>query len=142
MVPKFTVTKSAVVPLSRETTLAGSSSSLSIRRRVVTTGVVVISVDGEVDLATIGALRDGLSPHLTDPVTKLIVCDLSDVSFLACSGLSTLLDLQAALGARGARLSVVANNPAVLRPVTITGLRDVLGVSPSLSAALSQSIVE
>ena len=118
------------------------TSSLRIRRRAVTTGVVVVSIVGEVDLATVGMLRDGLSPHLSDPVTRLVVCDLSQVRFLACSGLSALLDIQAELGARGARLSVVANSPAVLRPVKITGLEEVLAVRPTVSSALRQSIVE
>lgn len=117
-------------------------SSLRIRRRVVTTGVVVVSVHGEVDLATVGTLRDSLSPHVTDPVTRLLVCDLTRVAFLACSGLSALLDVRSALEARGARFAVVANTPAVLRPVAVTGLRDTLSVRPTLAAALRQSIVE
>jgi len=103
---------------------------------------MVVSIAGEVDLATVGKLRDGLSPLLSDPATKLVVCDLTQVSFLACSGLSALLDIQALLGARGARLSVAANSPAVLRPVRITGLEEVLAVRPTVSAALRQSIVE
>jgi anti-anti-sigma regulatory factor len=56
--------------------------------------------------------------------------------------LSALLDMQAALGARGARLSVVASSPAVLRPVKITGLEEALAVQRTVSAALRQSIVE
>lgn len=118
------------------------TSSLRIRHRAVTPGVVVVSVVGEVDLATVGTFRDSLLPHLSDPVTRLLVCDLSRISFLACSGLSALLDLQAALGARGARLSVVANSAAVLRPVKITGLDEALAVQPTVSAALRQSIVD
>jgi anti-anti-sigma factor len=117
-------------------------SSLRIHRRVVTTGVVVVSVGGEVDLATVGSLRKNLAPLLSDSATRLLVCDMTQVGFLACSGLSALLDMRAEMAARGARFVVVANSPAVLRPVTITGLRDVLGVRPSLSAVLRQSIVE
>jgi anti-sigma B factor antagonist len=130
-----------VVPLSREATLAGSS-LLHVRRRTVTGGVVIVSIAGEIDLGTAHAFRDSLSPHLSDPATTLLVCDLSQVKFLACSGLSILVDARAALVARGARLSVVANNPAVLRPVTVTGLRDLLRVRPNLSAALTQSTVD
>ena len=117
-------------------------SSLRIRRRVVTTGVIVVSVDGEIDLATVSDLRDSLAPHLSDPATRLLVCDMTQVGFLACSGLSALLDVRAELEARGGRFAVVANSPAVLRPVTVTGLRDVLTVRPTLSAVLRQSIVE
>ena len=116
--------------------------SLRIRRRVVTTGVVVVSVKGEVDLATVDDLRGSLEPHLSDPTTRLLVCDLSQVGFLACSGLSTLLDVRAELEARGARFAIVANSPAVLRPVSVTGLTDVLSVRPTLSTVLRQSIVD
>lgn len=121
--------------------MAGSS-LLRIRRRAVTGGVSVISIAGEIDLATADALRDSLSPHLSDPAITVLVCDLSEVEFLACSGLSILLDAQSVLSARGARLSVVANSPAVLRPVVVTGLRDVLPVYPHVSAAITQSTVD
>lgn len=118
------------------------SSLLRIRRRAVTGGVSVVSIAGEIDLATADALRDSLSPYLSDPSVTLLVCDMSEVKFLACSGLSILLDAQATLSARGARLSVVANGPAVLRPVTVTGLGAVLRVQPHLSGVLTQSTVD
>lgn len=103
---------------------------------------MIVSVAGEIDLATVDVFRDSLSPHLSDPVTRLLVCDLSRVKFLACSGLSILVNARTALVARGAGLSVVANSPAVLRPVTVTGLRDPLRVRPNLSAALVRSTVD
>ena len=113
--------------------MAGSS-SLRIHRRTATSGTVVVVIAGEIDLATADAFRDSLSPHVADPATTLLVCDLSQVQFLACSGLSVLLDAQDALEARGAGLAVVADQPAVLRPVRVTGLGDVLRVHPSLAA--------
>ncbi|MGB3440322.1 MAG: anti-sigma factor antagonist [Actinophytocola sp.] len=118
------------------------SSLLSIRRRAVTGGVSIVSIAGEIDLATADAFRDSLSPYLSDPATTQLVCDMSQVKFLACSGLSVLLDVQSALSARGGQLSVVANGPAVLRPVKVTGLNKVLRVYPHLSAAISQSTVD
>lgn len=121
--------------------MAGSS-SLRIRRRTATSGTVIVAIAGEIDLATAGAFRDSLSPHVSDPATTLLVCDLSQVRFMACSGLTVLLDAQNALRARGARLSVIADHPAVLRPVRVTGLRDVLRVRPTLATALLQSTVD
>jgi anti-sigma B factor antagonist len=118
------------------------SQLLRIRRRAVTSGVVVVSISGEIDLATADEFRDALSSDLSDPAVSLLVCDLSQVEFLACSGLSILVDMRSALVARGARLYVVANHLAVLRPVTVTGLGDLLGLRPHLSAALSESTVD
>jgi anti-sigma B factor antagonist len=108
----------------------------------VTNGVVVVAVRGEVDLVTVGTLRDSLSSHATDPRTRLLVCDLTQVGFLACSGLSALLDTRAAMEARSARFAVVASTPAVLRPVAVTGLRERIPVLPTLAAVLRQSFVE
>jgi anti-anti-sigma factor len=122
--------------------MLADSSLLRIRRRSAPGGVSVVSVDGEIDLATANALSDSLSPYFSDPAVTRLVCDLSQVKFLACSGLSILLDAQAALTARGARLSVVAVSPAVLRPLAVTGLMERLRVYPSLTAALNQSMMD
>ena len=121
--------------------MAGSS-LLRVRRRETDGGVSILSVGGEIDLATADMFREGMAPYLSDPTTTLLVCDLSQVKFLSCSGLSILLDAQSTLAARGARLSVVANNAAVLRPVMVTGLSDVLRIQATLSAALTQSTVD
>lgn len=115
------------------------SSALRIHRRYVSGGFSIVSVGGEIDLATAHTLHDSLSPHLSDPGTTVLVCDLTQVKFLACSGLSILIDAHTTLTARGARLSVVAVSPAVLRPMTVTGLLDTLSVYPTLSTALAQS---
>jgi anti-anti-sigma factor len=101
--------------------------------------VSIVSVGGEIDLATAHLLHDSLSPHLSDPATTVLVCDLTQVEFLACSGLSILVDAHTTLAARGARLSVVAVAPAVLRPMTVTGLLGTLTVYPTLATALAQS---
>jgi anti-anti-sigma factor len=102
-----------------------------------TANATVATVAGEIDLANVLDFRAGLRPLLSDPPVGLFVCDMSRVSFVSCSALSVLLDARETLAARGARLRVVANGPAVLRPLAITGLRDVLPVSPDLASALS-----
>jgi anti-sigma B factor antagonist len=101
-------------------------------------GVVVVSVAGEVDLANADELRAAFAPCLADPAVRLVVCDLSRVTFLACSGLSALLDAQRTLALRDARIRVVAQNPAVIRPITVTGLSDTLPVSHDFTTALAR----
>lgn len=117
--------------------MAGTS-ALRIHRRYVAGGISIVFVSGEIDLATAPTLRDSLSPHLSDPGTATLVVDLTQVKFLACSGLSVLIEVQATLAARDARLCVVAISPAVLRPMTVTGLVHTMPVHPSLSAALAR----
>jgi anti-anti-sigma factor len=109
----------------------------TVRSRPAADGVVVVSVTGEIDLANADELRAAFAPSLADPAVRLVVCDLSRVTFLACSGLSALLDVRQALARRDARIRVVAQNPAVIRPITVTGLRDTLPVSKDFATALA-----
>lgn len=107
--------------------------TLGVRARVVATGVVTVTVAGEIDLANVGQLRDALSPLVADASVRLVVCDLSAVSFVSCSGLTVLLDAQQKLVERGALMRLVAASPAVLRPIRMTGLAQLLPVSTVVS---------
>lgn len=110
---------------------------LDIAVRPVRDGVVLVTVAGEVDMLTVFSLRVALGPPAADPAIRVLVCDLSRVSFFGCSGVTALLDTRAVMAKRDASLRLVAQGHAVLRPLTITGLRDVLPVSPDTRSALS-----
>jgi anti-sigma B factor antagonist len=116
--------------------LATPDPRLELRTHAPGAGVVVVSAEGEIDLANRDALAAALSPTAADPAVRLLACDLSGITFLACSGLSVLLDVKAELAARGAALRVVTADPTVLRMLDATGQRAVLDVRPELAAAL------
>ena len=101
-------------------------------------GVVVVSAAGEIDLANRDALAAALGPPAAEPAVRLLVCDLSAIGFLACSGLSVLLDVKAELAARGAALRVVTADPTVLRTLDATGQLAALDVWPDLTSALNR----
>ena len=120
----------------RRQRLDTSASRLALSTDLVADGVVVVAVDGEIDLANKDALAEALATVAADPGLRLLVCDLTTVSFLACAGVSVLVDTAAELDGRGALLRVVATDPTVLRVLDATGQRGPLGVRPHLSAAL------
>lgn len=109
---------------------------LDVGVRTVRDGVVLVTVSGEVDMLTVSSLRQALAPLAANPAVRVLVCDLSRVSFFGCSGVTALLDTRADMVERGASLRVVAQAHAVLRPLTVTGLLDVLPVSHDLRSAL------
>ncbi|MCA1655305.1 MAG: anti-sigma factor antagonist [Pseudonocardiaceae bacterium] len=109
---------------------------LDLHTRTMAGGAAVVSVAGEIDLANVADLRAALAAALADSGVQLLVCDLGRVSFLACSGLSALLDAKAALAERGGWIRLVATDPAVLRPLTMSGLLPTLPVSPDVITAL------
>lgn len=112
-------------------------SSLVMRTEQVCPGVVVVTADGEIDLSNRAELAGALAGASADPELKLLVCDLSKVTFLACTGVSALAELRSELDGRGAVLRVVTTDTVVLRVLEVTGQRELLGVRPHLSAALA-----
>ena len=58
---------------------------------------LVIGLEGEFDLASVETFEDGIAPLLN--AQRSVLVDLSRLSFMDSSGLSTLLRLQARLAA-------------------------------------------
>lgn len=110
---------------------------LDVRVRPVRDGIALVTVTGEIDIATVASLRSALSPPASDPAVRLLVCDLSLVSFMGCTAVSALLDIRRMLATREADLRLVADRLVVLRPLAMLGLLDVLPVSPDVTSALN-----
>jgi anti-sigma B factor antagonist len=98
-------------------------------------GIAVLSVSGEVDLATVPALEAGIDEALATKPTALII-DLSAVEFLASAGLQTLVTTQERLSSSG-QFAVVAEGAATSRPIQLTGLDEIFELYPTREEALS-----
>lgn len=96
--------------------------------------VTVIAVTGTVDMITSPKLETALTAAVTQAPEAIIV-DLSAVDFLASTGMGVLVAAHDALPA-GTRFAVVADGPATSRPLDLIGFAGVLGVVPTLDAAL------
>lgn len=95
-------------------------------------GIAIVTVHGEVDMASAPQLQSALE-KIQRGGTPMIV-DMSEVGFLGSAGLSVLLVISEAAEQNGLR--VVASE-AVRRPIELTGLDKLLAVYGSLDAALA-----
>ena len=94
---------------------------------VVTTGMTArVTTTGEVDSGSAPRLQAELDA-LLDSGTVEVVVDLDGVSFLDSAGLCVLAGTHRRAARTGARLRVLASSRAVIRPLQITGLWDLLG---------------
>jgi anti-sigma B factor antagonist len=93
----------------------------------------VVSVSGEVDLATSPELRDALNAALE--ASTQVVIDLSQVSFLDSTGLGVLVQAHQRAEAEGASLRLVVTESSVRRVIDVTGLSRVFSLHDSLGAA-------
>jgi anti-sigma B factor antagonist len=88
-------------------------------------GRQVVRVGGEIDMLTAPRLRDALSPVVGIPGSD-VVLDLDAVTFLGSNGLGVLVELSQQADAVGTKFRLVCANRTVSRPLTLTGLDQVL----------------
>lgn len=93
----------------------------------------VIAVSGALDMLTSPQLDAAISTSLQKSPSALIV-DLSDVDFLASSGMGVLVAARDKVNGR-IKFGVVANGPATSRPLKLVGLADMIGLYPTLDEA-------
>ena len=84
-------------------------------------GDLVLTVVGEVDIATIGELHRALERALRSAAPRIVV-DLSGVAFMDASGAALLLRYDALARAFGHSLVVVRGTPCVQRLLELTGV--------------------
>jgi anti-sigma B factor antagonist len=90
---------------------------------------------GEIDSSSAPTVRTRLDEVLGKGCTDLTI-DLSGVTFLDSAGLCVLAAAHRRATRSGVRLQVIATSRAVIRPMQITGLYDLLHVvSPESGAA-------
>ncbi len=86
----------------------------------------VISVCGEVDLATAPALRETLLPAIEQRTGRVVV-DLSEVSFMDSTGVHVLVEAHHRLTPQSRRLAIMCREHGqVHRLLLLTGLLDLL----------------
>ena len=100
-------------------------------------GIQVVSVRGEIDLATGPALERALFGLPHDGEASVIV-DLTNCSFMGSTGLNLLARTKRRFDRSGGQLAVVSANRSVLRVFDITGLDRVFAIYPSRAAALQR----
>ena len=101
-----------------------------VRRAAAT----VLSVRGEVDLATAPALRSAIT-RVVRTEQELLVIDLMAVTFLSSAGLLVLVE---ATEAGSPEVRVVAAGRVTHRPICLTGLDAILAMCETLADALAR----
>jgi anti-sigma B factor antagonist len=97
-------------------------------------GVNIAELTGEVDIASVPALREQLL-SLLRPGTSRLVIDLSKVSFCDASGLAVLVSTGRRARLLGGFLRLAAVSPQVGRVLNLAGLLRSFAIFPTVQAA-------
>ena len=101
-------------------------------------GAVVLTVSGELDMASTPAFKSAISEVLIGRPQAVIV-DLSEVGFLGSAGVSTLVQAREKIG-ESARFAVVAGGAENGRTIEMLNLTDLLSVHDGLDDALKSVV--
>ena len=96
----------------------------------------VISVSGELDLASSPALEEELE-RVAQSDAQLVVVDLRNLEFMDSTGLSVLVRAHQRASENGQRFGVVKGPQQVQRLLTLTGVADRLTLADSPDELLS-----
>jgi anti-sigma B factor antagonist len=98
-------------------------------------GHVLITVAGEVDIATAPRLRDRLAPLAAGG--RPVIADLTGVTFIDAAGLGVLAGAAGKAAASGGSLHVVTARPRVRRAFAVTGLDRTIPLARTRAEALA-----
>ena len=99
-------------------------------------GWTVVTVHGEIDVATSPTLRERLIDLVNGGATRLVL-DLEAVDFLDSTGLGTIVSLLKRVRTHGGDLRLVCTEARIRRLFEITGLEKAVPLHASLDDAIS-----
>lgn len=92
-------------------------------------GRSVLTVAGELDLDSVGALREPAEAELASGRVSAVALELADMTFIDSSGLALLVELRRLAGDAGVQFELVNLRPGPRRVIAIAGLSGTLGLS-------------
>jgi anti-anti-sigma factor len=95
---------------------------------------VVVSVSGELDMATARSMRDAVL-ELHDEGQRRVIADLGAVTFIDCQGLNTLVALDEEAHDHGWGFVVGERSWSVARLLALAGMGERFAPDPRASAA-------
>jgi anti-sigma B factor antagonist len=97
-------------------------------------GYRVLRPQGDLDVYTVGSLRDALGQMISDKTPKVVV-DLDGVPFMDSSGLGALMGGVRRMREIGGDLAVACTREQHLKLFTITGFGEGVSIAPTVEEA-------
>ena len=117
--------------MSSEVPVAATTSSEWLTVGITHTDqLAVVTISGELDLASAPALHQGLQKTASLGVRE-VICDLSQLAYMDSTGLSVIISAHKRMESEGTALVLLSPRPSVERVLDITGVKEFLTVRSS-----------
>jgi anti-sigma B factor antagonist len=100
-------------------------------------GVLLVRLSGEIDIATTELAAEAIRAAVAPPA-RLVLIDVSAVTFCSSAGLGNLVEARTLAGRHGIDLALVGVGRPVDRPLTVTGLGGQFRIYSSAEEALRE----
>ena len=97
-------------------------------------GYQILRPSGDLDVYTVGSLRDALATLIEDKTPKVVV-DLDGVPFMDSSGLGALMGGVHRMREAGGDLAIACTREQHLKLFTITGFGEGVSIAPTVNEA-------
>jgi anti-anti-sigma factor len=101
-------------------------------------GVLLIRMSGEIDIASTELAAQAIRAAVIAPA-RLVLIDLSAVTFCSSAGLGNLVEARQLAGQHGIDLALVGVGRPVDRPLSVTGLGGQFKIFASVGDAIRHS---
>ncbi|MDX2274997.1 MAG: STAS domain-containing protein [Hyphomonadaceae bacterium] len=108
---------------------------MQLRTEELPDNVTRAVLSGRLDID--GASKIDVQMNVLAGAKRALVVDLADVSFMASMGLRTLMTCARAISSKGGRIALAAPQENVARVLETSGAADLMGVYPTLDAAVA-----
>jgi anti-sigma B factor antagonist len=93
-------------------------------RRIVEGERARVTAIGEIDLFTAPELKAVLREVILEAGATDVTVDLTNATFLDSTGIAALFGAYRRLRGRGGKLTILADDPAIVEPLELTGLTE------------------
>ena len=100
-------------------------------------GVLLVRLSGEIDIATTDFASESIRAAVAPPA-RLVLIDVSDVSFCSSAGLGNLVEARNLAGEHNITLALVGVGRPIDRPLEVTGLGAQFRIFATVPEALAQ----
>lgn len=99
---------------------------------------LIAHIDGELDHHSAKKIRDSLDGAISKRAIRYLIFDFSKLAFMDSSGIGVIVGRYKKIKARKGEVLVVCNTPHVDKLLRASGLKKLLGVYKTKTAALKQ----